>query len=136
MGLIKIGKSLGGKLRKRYEEEKLISKKRALASKVIREKATSAELKERELQAIRLAKERVRAKTERQIKELKKPRQQFSVGGRTGGFNPGVLDVMGYGGRNQTVNVSNKKRKKRRKQMPMQERYDVVGGINNRYRVI
>jgi len=123
------------------------------ANKVIRAKAISASLQERQKQAIRVAIEREKVNADNRIKKLREPRPSF--------WNAQVQSTMGlpFGSpiQQQTMSVNNKPRfyyikkgkryiKKRVKsnkptQPSAPQRYDVLGSIGSfgtgqRYRVI
>ena len=52
----------------------------AEANKIIRQKVLQAQLKEREIQNVRLAQESIRAKAEAKLKQIRNPRPAFSMG--------------------------------------------------------
>lgn len=146
---------LADSLKQKIKEQKVAARQRSAANKQIKQKARTARLQERESQAVRFAREREKLKTQEKLKRMKQPKQQFSVAGRTGGSNPGVLDFVGSGASNQksfsvfgeppkqqTQQPKKKKKtypkkqpkKKRKKSRPRQpqkprqpEKFDVVG---------
>ncbi len=116
---------VGSKLREKYEDQKVISRQRRAAQKIIETKARAAGLQEKEKQSIRYARAMEKAKVDAMIKKKKASlKNQFSVAGRTGGKNPGLFDIMGVGG-----NYQNQKPKQKTKEriVPIKKGKKIVG---------
>jgi len=117
MGLVNLGKKIGKSIKNRYKEEVLAGKQRAVAMRVIRKKARTEALREKEKQSIYLAKEKEKLKAQQIIKNLKQTPKKFQIS------QPVIGSNILYGS-----SPKPQKRKVMKKKIITQpQRFDVVG---------
>jgi hypothetical protein len=98
-------------------------KQEASANALIRKKVLSAQLRERERQAIKFAEERERFTYQQRLKKLKEPPKQFSsIGQSPFGANMGSMILGRSGDVVQRPQIKTKGKKKR----VVQERFRVI----------